>query len=107
MTDTHTLTRNLQEDILSTVRKSQSAVVEAIQNWTSTVQSITPELPELSLPFTDKLPKPHQLIMSAYDFAEQMLASQRKFAEDVLKAMAPVAAVQHEAPAKKNGSTAK
>ena len=41
MTDTHTLTRNLQEDILSTVRKSQTAVVEAIQNWTSTVQSIT------------------------------------------------------------------
>jgi hypothetical protein len=59
------------------------------------------------LPFTDKLPKPHELIASAYDFAEQMLASQRKFAEDALKAMAPLTAVQHEAPAKKNGSAAK
>jgi hypothetical protein len=32
---------------------------------------------------------PHEVIASAHDFAEQMLASQRKFAEDALKAMAP------------------
>jgi hypothetical protein len=36
-----------------------------------------------------------------------MLAGQRKFAEDALKAMAPVTAVHQEAPAKKNGSAAK
>jgi hypothetical protein len=29
-------------------------------------------------------------VASAYDFAEQLLASQRKFAEDVLKATAPL-----------------
>lgn len=107
MTEARTMGRDLQEDILSTVRKSQAAVIEAIQTWTSKVQSITPDLPDLSLPFTDKLPKPHELIASAYDFAEQMLASQRKFAEDALKAMAPLTAVQHEAPAKKNGSATK
>jgi hypothetical protein len=107
MTEARTIGRDMQEDILSAVRKSQAAVIEAIQTWTSKVQSITPELPELSLPFTDKLPKPHELIASAYDFAEQMLASQRKFAEDAMKAMAPLTAVPHEAPAKKNGSAAK
>ena len=107
MTEAHTMSRDLQEDILSTVRKSQAAVIEAIQTWTSTVQSITPDLPDLGSPFTDKLPKPHEVIASAYDFAEQMLASQRKFAEDALKAMAPLTAVHHEAPAKKNGSAAK
>ena len=32
------------------------------------------------------LPKPEDVVASAYDFAEQLLASQRKFAEDVLKA---------------------
>jgi hypothetical protein len=108
MTEARTMGRDLQEDILSTVRKSQAAVIEAIQTWTSNVQSITPDLPDLSLPFTDKLPKPQELIASAYDFAEQMLASQRKFAEDALKAMEPLTAVHHhEAPAKKNGSAAK
>jgi hypothetical protein len=107
MTEARTMSRDLQEDILSAVRKSQAAVIEAIQTWTSKVQSITPDLPDMSLPFTDKLPKPHELIASAYDFAEQMLAGQRKFAEDALKAMAPVTAVHQEAPAKKNGSAAK
>ena len=85
MTEARTMGRDLQEDILSAVRKSQAAVIEAIQAWTSKVQSITPDLPDLNLPFTDKLPKPHELIASAYDFAEQMLASQRKFAEDALE----------------------
>jgi hypothetical protein len=36
------------------------------------------------VPFAEKLPKPQELIASAYDFAEQLLASQRKFAKDVL-----------------------
>ncbi len=107
MTEARTMGRDLQEDILSAVRKSQAAVIEAIQTWTSKVQSITPELPDLSLPFTDNLPRPHELIASAYDFAEQMLASQRKFAEDALKAMVALTAAHHETPAKKNGSAAK
>jgi hypothetical protein len=107
MTEARTMSRDLQEDILSAVRNSQTAIVDAIQAWSDQVRSITPDLPGLSLPFTDKLPKPQELVASAYDFAEQMLASQRKFAEDALKAMSPVAAAQHEAPAKKNGSAAK
>jgi hypothetical protein len=38
---------------------------------------------------------------------QQLLASQRKFAEDVLKATAPMLTGQDDAPARKNGSTAK
>ena len=96
-----------QEEILSTVRKSQAAVVEAIQTWAGAVQSITPSLPELNLPFADKLPKTQDVVAGAYDFAEQLLASQRKFAEDVLKATAPMLTGQDEPAARKNGSTAK
>ena len=40
----------------------------------------------MQVPGADKLPKPEELVSSAYDFAEQLLASQRKFAEEVLKA---------------------
>ncbi len=97
----------VQEEILCTVRKSQAAVVEAIQTWASAIQSITPALPELNVPFAEKLPKPQDLVANAYDFAEQLLASQRKFAEDVLSAAAPLTAGQDEPPAKKNGSAAK
>jgi hypothetical protein len=107
MTDTHTAGERVQEEILKTVRNSQSALVTAIQAWTSTVQSITPALPYANVPFAEKLPKPQELIASAYDFAEQLLASQRKFAEDVLKTTAPMLNGHDDAPARKNGSTAK
>jgi len=107
MTDTHTAGEQVQDEILKTVRGSQSAVVEAIQVWARTVQSVTPALPDLHVPFAEKLPEPQELIASAYDFAEQLLASQRKFAEDVLKATTPMLAGHDAAPARKNGSTAK
>lgn len=86
----------LQTEIMNAISKSQAAVVEAIQKWATTVQSVKPELPDLNLPFADslniadKLPKPEGLVKNAYDFAEQLLANQRKFAEDVLKAAAPL-----------------
>ena len=35
---------------------------------------------------SDKLPKPEELVAVAYDFAEQMFISQRKFAESWLEA---------------------
>jgi hypothetical protein len=107
MTDTHTAGEQVQEEILKTVRNSQSAVVAAMQAWARTVQSITPALPDVNVPFAERLPKPQELIASAYDFAEQLLASQRKFAEDVLKTTAPMLTGQDDTPARKNGSTAK
>jgi hypothetical protein len=100
MSETRTVGKEIQDEILNTVRKSQAAVVEALETWASAVKSITPDLPEVNVPFADKLPKPQELIASAYDFAEQLLASQRKFAEDVLKATTPML-TGHDAPAAK------
>jgi hypothetical protein len=90
MTETRTPGQQVQDDMLKTVQKSQEAVLDAIKAWADTVQSITPKLPAVNPPFADKLPKPEDVVANAYDFAEQLLASQRKFAEDVLKATAPL-----------------
>ena len=81
-----TPTQDLQDEFLSTVRKSQETVIDAIKTWVETVQSITPKIPAVQVPGVDKLPKPEEVVASAYDFAEQLLAGQRKFAEEVLKA---------------------
>ena len=82
----NTATQDLQNEILSTVRKSQESVVDAIKTWVETIQSLTPKIPAVDLPFAGQLPKPEEVVASAYDFAEQLLASQRKFAEEVIKA---------------------
>jgi hypothetical protein len=94
MTDTRTAGQQMQDEILKNVQKSQEAVIDAIKTWTGNVQSITPKLPAANLPLADKLPKPQDLVANAYDFAEQLLASQRKFAEDMLKATAPLMPAQ-------------
>jgi hypothetical protein len=90
MTDTRIPGQELQDEILKTVRKSQEAVVDAIKAWADTVQSITPKLPAVNLPLADRLPKPEDVVANAYDFAEQLLTSQRRFAEDMLHATAPL-----------------
>jgi hypothetical protein len=105
MTDSRTATQELQGEILKTVQKSQETVVDALQAWADAVQSIRPPLPDVSIPFTDKLPKPGDLVANAYDFAEQLLAAQRKFTEEVLQVTAPLFTTE-QAPAPKKAATA-
>ncbi|HUB39542.1 MAG TPA: hypothetical protein VMA72_11875 [Streptosporangiaceae bacterium] len=85
-----TVVQELTSEVLTTISRSQAAVVDAIETCASVVQSVKPDLPRLNVPFADKLPAPQDVVASAYDFAEQLLASQRKFAEDLLAATAPL-----------------
>ncbi len=76
-----------QEEFLAVIRKSQEAVIAVITNLAETVRTANlPKPPSVSVPFADKLPGPEDAVVRSYDFAEQLLASQRKFAEELLKA---------------------
>ena len=88
MASTSTVTQDLQDQFLSTVRKSQEMTLDALKALVDTVQNITPKIPSVQVPGADKLPKPQDVVASAYDFAEQLLSSQRKFADEVVKATA-------------------
>ena len=96
MTNPRTATQEMQAQILDSIRKSQDAVVDALRTWADAVHSVTPSLPVSAVPFADKLPKPKDLVEDAFDFAAQLLAAQRKFAEDVLQV---TTSVVDEAPA--------
>ena len=62
-------------------------MIAVIRNLAETVRTADlPKPPSVSAPFADKLPGPEDAVARTYDFAEQLLASQRKFAEDLLKA---------------------
>ena len=75
-----------QEEFLAVIRKSQEAVIAVITNLAETVRTADLPKPSVSLPFADKLPGPEDAVVRTYDFAEQLLASQRKFTEDLLRA---------------------
>ena len=99
-----TPTRDLPEEFLAATRKSQEVAIRAIKTWVETVRTVTPKLPSVygpltdrlpklpsvTAPFADRLPKPEDVVASGYDFAEHLLAIQRKFAEDVLAATEPL-----------------
>jgi hypothetical protein len=104
---TSTTTQELQGEVLKTVRKGQEFVVDAIQAWADAVQAIKPPLPDVNVPFADKLPQPGDIVAGTYDFIEQLLAAQRKFAEDVLAVTAPLYTSEHATTAKKTTAAAK
>jgi hypothetical protein len=83
-------TKEVQDEFLNAIRKSQETVVEAVKTWADTVRSVTPKARPVQMPLTDKLPKPEEVVANAYDFAEKLLASQRQFAEELLKATTPL-----------------
>jgi len=101
MTNPRTATQELQGQILDSIRRSQDAVVDALRTWAEAVHSVTPSLPVSAVPFADKLPKPKDLVEDAFDFAAQLLAAQRKFAEDVLQVTTSVVDEAPAEPAKK------
>jgi len=91
MTSANTSTQQeLQDQFLAIVRKGQEIALDAIKSMVDTVQTITPKIPTVDVPFADRLPKPQDVVASGYDFAQKLLTSQRKFADEVVKAAAPL-----------------
>jgi hypothetical protein len=88
-----TTTQDVQEQILSTIRKGQEMTLDALRTWVESVQSMTtklPSIPSVDIPFADRLPKPQEFVASSYKFAEQVLSNQKKFADEVLEVTAPL-----------------
>lgn len=79
--------QDVQEGVLTGVRRGQEAVVGAVKTCVETVRAVTPKLPVPAVPFADRLPRLEGTVASAYDFAEALLASQRKFAGELLAAL--------------------
>ena len=91
MASTSTSTQQeLQDQFLSIVSKGQEIALDAIKSMVDTIQTITPRIPSVDMPFADRLPKPQDVVASGYDFAQKLLTSQRKFADEVVKAAAPL-----------------
>ena len=90
MASASTVTQDLQDAFLSTVREGQEIALGAVKTWVETIQTITPAIPSVPMPLIDRLPKPHQIVDGGYEFVEKLLASQRKFAVEALKAAAPL-----------------
>jgi hypothetical protein len=91
-------TEELQEQVLGAVRKSQEVTLEAVKRVVGTLSAATAKLPghplaekiHAKLPQLPELPAADVVVDSAFDLAERLLADQHKFADELLKATAPL-----------------
>ena len=81
-------TGQVSSDLLDAIRKSQEMVVDATKRLVDTLQSV-----RASGRRPDR-PAPEELVANFYNFAEQLLDSQRKFAEGMLEATKPLRSAQ-------------
>jgi hypothetical protein len=79
---------SVQEQYAESLRTSQAAVVQAIESWTKSAQNAF-TAPAAGVAATVS---PDQVIDQVFDFAEQMLAVQRKFAKTLATQAAEAAA---------------
>jgi hypothetical protein len=75
---------NVQTQVFDLLGKVQDRTIESVRTVAETVEGYVPELP--SLPYSDRLPEPASVVDGAFEFAEKLLASQRKFAKELFAA---------------------
>ena len=82
------LAQTAQEQTLAAIRQSQAIAVETVGAWAKAVDKSKSQLPQV--PELPDLPTIEQIIASSFDFAGELLAAQRQFAENLVAAAAPV-----------------
>jgi hypothetical protein len=72
---------DVQDKVLDAVRTGQDVVVDA-------VKTVADKLPSWSeLPYTDQLPAPGEVVDRAFGYAEQIIDTQREFAQKLVEAL--------------------
>ena len=90
------MTEDVQQQVVGAVRKSQEMTLDAIKQVVETVNAAAGKLPAMpfagklpslpQLPGVHALPAPETVVSSTFDFLDGLLAEQRKFAGELVKA---------------------
>jgi hypothetical protein len=79
------MTEKMTEQALSTINRSQQAVIEAVSTWAQSTQSMIPTPP--SAESLEAMPKPTELVDRGFEIAEQLLAAQHSFAKKLMESV--------------------
>ena len=86
MADFSDLLGTVQQQVLSVVEQGQQLAVGAVSAWGDVVTKSLPGTPKL--PAVVTLPEVRKQVEASFDFAEQVLGSQREFTAKVFDALA-------------------
>ena len=77
------LMTEVEDKVLDTIKRTEAAVLQSLKQWNGKVDGVVPD------GLKTEVPDPSELVDSAFDFAQRVMASQRDFVAslfDTLKA---------------------
>ena len=77
-----------EDQVLETVHQGQEAVVKAVSVWAEAGGNLIPK--SITLPYSDQLPSPAELVENYFNYSAKLLQAQRDFVGAVLDAVEPV-----------------
>jgi len=87
-----------EDQVLETVHQGQEAVVKAVSTWAEAGGNLIPKsITSITLPYSDQLPSPAELVENYFNYSAKLLQAQRDFVGAVLGAVEPVLGVNGSA----------
>jgi hypothetical protein len=77
----------VRDEVLASVKQAQQFTLDAVTTWSDVIGKVVPELPVL--PFVPERAAVVDSFGAVFEMAEELLASQRKFATDLVGALVP------------------
>jgi hypothetical protein len=81
------LSKAAQEQVLATIKQGQELALAGVEIWAA---SMAPLVKAGQAPIATDLPTSEELVSNSFGFAEKLLASQKAFAQKVVRVSAPV-----------------
>jgi hypothetical protein len=77
----------LADQFVELIERGQDAILDAVRQWAETGGRMMPDLP--TPPASELLPNPQDVVAGQFDLAEKLLATQRRFAEQLVQTVRP------------------
>ncbi len=77
----------IRDEVIASVKQAQKFTLDAVTTWADVVGKVVPEVPVL--PYVPERAAVLESLGTAFEMAEELWASQRKFATDLVSALVP------------------
>lgn len=81
------LSAAIREEVIASVKQAQQFTLDVVSTWVDVVGKVVPELP--TAPYVPPRADVVANLTTMFDAAEELLASQRKFAADLVNVLVP------------------
>jgi hypothetical protein len=86
-TKTAPISAAIRDEVIASVKQAQQFTLDSVTTWVDVVGKVTPELPHV--PFVPTRTEVVESLASVFEFTDELLTAQRKFAADLANLLVP------------------